>query len=410
MRVGIIGGGISGLCTAISLHAVGIDCQLFDSSPTPKTLGVGINLLPHAVQALDELEIYDALKSLAIEPKHLLYCDRWGNRIWQEHLGEHAGLASPQVSIQRERLLSTLWDAATKRLGPNSILSGMSLVNFEQLETNVSLQLSNVASNSITTQEFDVLVAADGINSAVRKSFYPKEQGPTISGISMFRGVAKSNPILDGSTIVVAGDMPGMKFVAYPLTTSDSQFEQEINWVLEIASSQGESSDLPIQKQVPIADVLEHLGPWQIPFLDIRKLIESSHLIVRNPMVDRPPVSRWSFDRVTLLGDAAHPMFPMGMNGGSQSILDGVVLAKHLAKKCDPCEALKDYERERLEPLNKIVLANRSCGPEEIMVLAHKLAPTGFVDIKDVISIEKLEEIVNTYKALTTTNKSNLFD
>jgi 5-methylphenazine-1-carboxylate 1-monooxygenase len=125
-------------------------------------------------------------------------------------------------------------------------------------------------------------------------------------------------------------------------------------------------------------------------------------------MSDRDPLPRWSFDRITLLGDAAHPMYPIGSNGASQAILDAECLAQSLSNAEDIIGGLKAYEGVRLEATKNIVLQNRQMGPEQVMQIVEDRAPNGFTDLYDVISRAELEEVAARYKKVAAFEKETL--
>src|SRR5262249_12129296 len=117
------------------------------------------------------------------------------------------------------------------------------------------------------------------------------------------------------------------------------------------------------------------------------------------PLVDRDPVDRWTFGRVTLIGDAAHPMQPTGSQAGSQAIIDARVLTQALATILDPLQALARYDAIRRPALNDITLRNRRLGPEAAMQIVEERAPNGFARIEDVISREEMETISRSFHA-----------
>ena len=139
---------------------------------------------------------------------------------------------------------------------------------------------------------------------------------------------------------------------------------------------------------------------WKFDFLDIPSLIEAAETIYEFPMCDRDPVSQWSFGRLTLLGDAAHPLYPIGSNGATQAILDSLALSEALLKSSSVPAALKEYELARQPPTAGICLANRGNGPDEVLQIAYERAPDGFKDINDVVSAEEILEVGRAYKQL----------
>lgn len=371
LRVTVVGGGIAGLTCALSLHAAGFEPHVCESARAVEAVGVGINLLPHAVRELSELGLARELASVALPPQRLSYRDRTGEALWEEPLGTAAGYHWPQYSVHRGRLQMLLLAAVRERLGPDAVRAGLRLRRFEQGAGGVRSHFLNRANGRSVTEEADVLVGADGIDSAVRAQLYPDEGPAQGNGVHMWRGVAPHPHILDSRTIVVAGGTPGAKFVAYPIEDpAATGGDALMNWVLEVRHGPSPAPPHVTGRSVTIAEARAGTASWNLPWIDLNRLVEHSSAILEYPMLDRDPLPRWSFGRVTLLGDAAHPMFPMGMNGGSQSIVDTRVLAWCLTRENDPVAALRRYDRMRRPTVNAVVLANRGLGPEEIIAQA----------------------------------------
>jgi 5-methylphenazine-1-carboxylate 1-monooxygenase len=392
MRVAIIGGGIGGLATALSLHAAGIDCDVYEAVPQIKPLGVGINLLPHAVRELSELGLADALAATAIETEKLIYANRFGQEIWQEPRGRAAGYNWPQFSIHRGALQVILLEAVTSRLGPSRIHTGAQARR---------AGASSVTFQSGETVEADVIVAADGIHSALRAQFYPDEGPPKWNRRVLWRGVTEAEPFLGGRTMVMAG-YQNQKFVCYPISReATARGRSLINWIAELRI--GGMADWRREdwnRAGRLEDFLPDFESWHFGWLDVPAVIRGASHIFEYPMVDRDPVARWTFDRVTLLGDAAHPMHPIGSNGASQAILDARILAHALATTRSINAALALYEDNRRPGTSRLVLANRANGPEQVMQTVHERAPNGFTQLSAVVSVEELETTAERYKQI----------
>jgi 5-methylphenazine-1-carboxylate 1-monooxygenase len=392
MRVAIIGGGIGGLATALSLHAAGIDCDVYEAVPQIKPLGVGINLLPHAVRELSELGLADALAATAIETEKLIYANRFGQEIWQEPRGRAAGYNWPQFSIHRGALQVILLEAVTSRLGPSRIHTGAQARR---------AGASSVTFQSGETVEADVIVAADGIHSALRAQFYPDEGPPKWNRRVLWRGVTEAEPFLGGRTMVMAG-YQNQKFVCYPISReATARGRSLINWIAELRI--GGMADWRREdwnRVGRLEDFLPDFESWHFGWLDVPAVIRGASHIFEYPMVDRDPVARWTFDRVTLLGDAAHPMHPIGSNGASQAILDARILAHALATTRSINAALALYEDNRRPGTSRLVLANRANGPEQVMQTVHERAPNGFTQLSAVVSVEELETTAERYKQI----------
>jgi 2-polyprenyl-6-methoxyphenol hydroxylase-like FAD-dependent oxidoreductase len=247
------------------------------------------------------------------------------------------------------------------------------------------------------------LVGADGINSAVRARLHPGEGAPLWNGVRMWRGVAETAPFLDGRTQVVAGSNTDAKFVAYPISQRlDAQGWALVNWVAEVrVSGDARTETADWNRHGRLDDVLPHFADWRFGWLDVPALITESAEILEYPMVDRDPLPWWGRGRVNLLGDAAHPMYPIGSNGGSQAIIDARVLAYELARADDLGEGLARYEAARRETTNAIVLACRDMPADRVLHTVAERAPHGFDRIEDVLSDDELATIDGSYLKTT---------
>jgi 2-polyprenyl-6-methoxyphenol hydroxylase-like FAD-dependent oxidoreductase len=258
----------------------------------------------------------------------------------------------------------------------------------------------------------DLLVAADGIHSLVRRRLYPRQGPPSWNGIMLWRGAVEHEPFLTGQSMIIAGGMTA-KFVLYPISNEVSDpGKQLINWA--VAVKLGDGSVPPPRREDwnrkgDLAELLSHIeGTFHLDVLDPVELIHSTGEFYEYPMCDRDPLPRWSHDRVTLLGDAAHPMYPVGSNGASQAILDARCLARHLASATSVEAALAAYDWERRRPTAEIVFQNRSGGPERVIDLVEARAPQGFQRLEDVASHEELEAIVKGYSKVAGFEKAQV--
>src|SRR5437867_845057 len=200
MKVLINGAGIGGLTMALSLDAVGIECELFERSRSIRELGVGINVLPHAVRELAELGLLEALDRVGNRTLELIYANRFGQEIWREPRGIEAGYNYPQFSIHRGRLQRILYDAARVRIGDDRIHAAHQLQDFAQDNRGVTatfLRRDDSSAETVTARG-DALIAADGINSAVRRACNPDEGPPVWNGVMMWRGAVEYTPFLTG--------------------------------------------------------------------------------------------------------------------------------------------------------------------------------------------------------------------
>lgn len=398
MRIVIAGAGIGGLSAAIALHALGHEIVVLEAAPEILPLGVGINLLPHAAQVLDRYDLLGDLSAASVATRELAYFNRHGQRIWSEPRGRFAGFAAPQLSLHRGGLQLGLYAAARARLGAAQIILGQRVVGFEQGEQGVRVN-AQARDGAAAVVQGDLLIAADGIHSAIRAGFYPSEGPPAYSGRVLWRGLTHAAPFLGGATMIMAGHQ-NQKFVAYPIGPVEADGRQPINWIAELPVAQMLNRE-DWNRRGQLADFLPPFEAWTFDWLDVPALVRGAQAVFEFPMVDRDPVPRWSHGRVTLLGDAAHPMYPIGSNGASQAILDAAALARALAQAPDGVAALAAYEAERLPATAAIVRANRGNGPEQCMQLAEERAPGGFASIEAVFAPGELQAIADSYKALT---------
>jgi 2-polyprenyl-6-methoxyphenol hydroxylase-like FAD-dependent oxidoreductase len=410
-KILIAGAGIGGCTTALALHAAGFhDVEIFEASSSLTTLGVGINVQPSAVLILRNLGLLDALEKTGIKTQELNFYNRHGDQVLSERRGMEAGYAVPQISIHRGEFQMLLLSAVKERLGEEVLHLNHALTGFDQDEKDITARFSQRRDGmpaDLSSVTGDILIAADGINSTARKLLYPDEGPPRFSGRMLWRGCIECPPYLTGASMIWAGHAD-QKFIAYPISQrSGDQGKSMVNWIAELRTRGKDDVDLTPPKTDWTKAVNKNVfvGPfetWKCGGLLVKDLINSTEKVFEFPMSDRDPVERWSFGRLTLMGDAAHAMYPIGSNGASQAIIDAETLAKHLSSTTSPSmaveEALKAYELERLPPTAKIVMANRANGPDHVLQLAEERAPDGFSNVYDVIPKEELEEIGRVYK------------
>ncbi|MEV0717724.1 flavin-dependent oxidoreductase [Asanoa sp. NPDC050611] len=403
MRALVIGGGIGGFATALSLHEVGVECEVFEQSREIRELGVGINLLPHATRELAALGLLDALDAVGVRTHELIYTNRLGQEIWREPRGLAAGHDVPQFSIHRGALQGVLHAAARERIGAERIHPGHRLVNVAQSAHGVTATFAVAGSGATTEVRGDLLVAADGIHSTVRRLLYPAEGPPSWNGVLIWRGAVPYPRFLTGRSMIVAGGLDRAKLVLYPISHRDGPETPLLNWA--VCVKLGDGSQPPPRREDwnrpgRLDEVLPHVErEFRLSMVDIADVVRTAGECHEFPMCDRDPVPRWSFGRVTLLGDAAHPMYPMGSNGAAQAILDARCLAPLLAETGDVAAALRAYEAARLPATARIVHDNRRGGPERVIDLVAERAPDGFTRIDEVASRAELEAIVTGYAA-----------
>jgi 2-polyprenyl-6-methoxyphenol hydroxylase-like FAD-dependent oxidoreductase len=399
-QIAIIGAGITGLTAALSLHRAGARVTVYESVPVIEPLGVGINLLPHSVQALAGLGLRERLERHAVLTSHLRYHAKNGRTIWSEPRGVAAGYTVPQYSIHRGDLQMVLLAAVHAELGPRAVVTGHCLTAVEQDGDRVRAHFRDPATAAdLPAREADLLIGADGLHSAVRAQLNPDEGNPVYAGQVLWRGVTRRPPFADGRTMVMIGN-DDLKAVIYPIRTHAPD-DQLVNWIAERR----------IDKSLPAnradwnrpgdrADFLPWFESWRFDWLDVPALFSGPGPCWEFPMADRDPLSRWTVGRITLMGDAAHVMRPNGSNGASQGILDAICLAEQLREYADPLEALESYEAIRRPLTTALTLANRRTGPEIVLRMVEERCPDGFEDIHDHFSIAELEAIANSYKQI----------
>jgi 2-polyprenyl-6-methoxyphenol hydroxylase-like FAD-dependent oxidoreductase len=397
LPVVIVGGGIGGLTAALCLHQRGIPVRVFERVPELKPLGVGINLLPHAARVIHELGLAETLAETAIQTARLSYFNKLGQPIWSEPRGVAAGYPVPQYSIHRGELHLLLYRAALERLGPTSVITGAGYETARQEGDEVIADIIRTDG----TGEFEVrgkaLIGADGIHSLVRRAMYPNEGLPRFAKRILWRGTTEAEPFLDGRTMIMAG-YQDQKFVAYPISQPLAKRGRSlINWIAELSVPYDSPPPQDWNAEVPKSRFAPRFADWKFPWLDAPKLIDAASVVYEFPLVDRDPLPSWTNGRISLLGDAAHPMYPIGSNGASQAILDAEALANAFQRH-DVAPALAEYEAARRPATSKIVLLNRQNGPEQVMQIAEDRAPNGFKHVNDVIPQSELEEIAARYK------------
>lgn len=409
MDVLVVGGGVGGLTLGLMLHERGIPCRIFEAAPELKPLGVGINLLPHATKELGELGLEPALAKVAVTTLDARFYNRFGQLAYAEPLGRHAGYDWPQFSIHRGDLHEALLDAFRARAGADRYVLGHQCVAVDQEADGVTVRFQDPLTKAeLPPVRGSAAIGSDGIHSAVRKQLYPHEGPPLYSGINMWRGVTRWKPIETGASMIRVGWLSTGKIVIYPIRNNiDAEGRQLVNWACEVETPKYKTRDW--NRPGRLEDFMWAYQDWKFDWLDVPAFIRASEGILEYPMVDQDPLQRWSFGRVTLLGDAAHPMYPRGSNGGGQAILDARALADALAAEADPVFALKAYEARRLEATAKVVWSNRTTPPDRILREIYlRSGDRPFENIDDVISREELIRITDAYKRVAGYTKEGL--
>ena len=401
MKAIIVGGGIGGLTTALMLRSRGISCELYEQSETIRELGVGINTLPHAIRELAGLGLLDKLDEVAIRTYELFYLTRHGQQVWHEKRGLDAGHDVPQFSVHRGRLQGVIHQAVIDRLGADAIRTGCRLGSFTQDEGGVSAYFFDRSGSHVHTARGDILIGADGIHSKVREMLFPDEGGPCWNGLMLWRGATDWPAFLTGRSMIIAGGL-NAKAVIYPIAPGSSPASRLTNWAVLVRIGDGSSPPPRREGWSNLGrrdEMMPYVTSFTIPQVDFAGLINATPEFWEYPCCDRDPLPYWSSGRVTLLGDAAHPRYPVGSTGASQAILDARCLADMLARSEHPRQALAAYERQRLPMTADIVASNRRGGPEGVIDAVEQLAPQGFTDVDAILNYEAREAIVRGYAA-----------
>ena len=396
----VVGGGIGGLTLALELHRIGVPVRVFEAVPEVAQVGVGITVLPHATRVLAELDLLDDLTARGVPTVESVFYNRFGQFVYREPTGLAAGLAWPQMAMHRADLYDVLLIAARERLGEDRLTFGARFVRADQDERSVTASFEH-ADGRESTATGSVLIGCDGIHSVVRKQLHPQDPTPLYQGFNMWRGVTPWRPFLSGASMLRVGWYASGKLTIYPCRDAvDAEGNQLMNWIAAIETDRDIERDWG--REGRLEDFLPVFEDWTFDFLDVPALLRSAQSILEYPMVDQEPLERWTFGRVTLLGDAAHPLVPRGSNGAGQAIVDCRALATAFASTGDRVEALQRYEAERRPKTSEIVYRNRANPPDAILrEVCLRTGDQPFERLEDVISQQELDEMSEGYRHLT---------
>ncbi|BDU21162.1 FAD-dependent monooxygenase [Dyella sp. GSA-30] len=393
-KIVIAGAGIGGLSCALALHARGFsNITLLEAASEFRRVGVGINIQPLAIAELALVGLNDQLDRFGIRTRALDYCDSHGQRLGTELRGIGAGHRFPQYSLHRGDLQHMLLEAVRDRLGDQSIIRGARIDRFREEKDGVIVESRHATSGAQRTLISDLLIGAEGWRSNVRAQLHPEAMAVRHARVQMWRGVTEINEFLDGETMIVANDNQTRRLIAYPISAAHrSEGKALINWVCLVPDALLPASALnsPVKERASVEEVLDQYKHWRMEWLDLEKLLGGSANVYRDSMVDREPLTYWGTGRVTLLGDAAHLMYPVGAHGGSQAILDGFTLADALTESDDVTSALRCYEAVRQPATSQVVHANRD----------RDAAERAMADRSEQEKAAALTNITQTYNAI----------
>lgn len=401
-EVMIVGGGIGGLTLALELDRVGIRSTVYEAVTQAAPIGVGITVLPHATRVLWELGLADPLLARCLVTEESLFYNRFGQFVYREEVGTRSGVKWPQLSVHRGDLYQVLLDTALERLGPDRVRFGHRMLRAWE-EGNRAVAEFAVADDggaSSCVESADALVGADGIHSALRRQLYPDEGEPLYQGINMWRGVTLWPPFLSGASMLRVGWYTSGKLTIYPCRPADHHGKQLMNWIAAFYTPHRLERDWGRRGRVE--DFLPTFADWKFDFLDVPGVLAAAEEVLEFPMVDQEPLPRWTFGRLTLLGDAAHPMVPRGSNGAGQAIVDCRVLAESLAKAGSVQEGLAAYEAVRRPATAEVVYRNRANPPDAILrEVCERTQDRPFSDLESVISEQELRSLSEGYRDAT---------
>lgn len=401
MKVIIAGGGIAGLTAALSLQKIGIEVLVFESVKKISPMGVGINILPHASRELYALGLKAELDRFAIRTTSMKYFTRRGVEVISVDCGEYAGYKWPQYSLHRGEFQMMLLNAFKQRAGEDKVIAGHALADFEQSADSVTAKFIDPGSKElIRTETADLLIAADGLHSVIRKKLYPNEGKPVYAKIICYRGALETESYLDGRSMIICGDKR-LRVVSYPMSdTLRQQGSGHINWIAVVPAESDSVGREDWRQQARPEKLMQLYKDWDFDWINIPKIIGSTKEIFEFPLYDRDPLQQWTFDRVTLIGDAAHPLIPVSSSGAVHAIIDGRALAYALGTHKDPLEGLKAYESDRLEKANRVVVASRNNGPDEVLeIVANECGDAE--NIHDYLDKARLQAVIDDFRELS---------
>lgn len=399
MTVLIAGAGIAGLTLGLTLHQIGVPFRVFEAVGALRPLGVGINLQPNAVRELQDLGLGAELDRIGVRTRQYGFYSKTGKPIWEEPRGLAAGYKWPQYSIHRGRLQMLLADTLVARAGAGCLVTGQRATGFATGDDAAQLHL--MAETGAQVETGALIVAADGIHSALRAQMYPHEGPPIWKGAILWRGTTQAPEFFGGAAMALAGH-DSQRIVAYPISAPDPDSGLvTMNWIAELRRDPGAGWNREDwNRRADLADFAPAFAGWRFDWLDVPALIDGAAEVFEYPMVDRDPLPRWTEGRVTLMGDAAHPTYPVGSNGASQAIVDARVIGAEIRRHGPTPAALAAYEAQVRPRTTAVGLANRGKGPDAVMQMVEDRCGGMFDDIDTVVPRAELAAHAEHYKRL----------
>ena len=395
----IAGGGIAGMTLALTLHQIGVPCRVLESVAQILPLGVGINLQPNAVRELYDLGLgADRLDAIGLQAREWALVGRNGHDVYAEPRGLLAGYRWPQYAVHRGQLQMMLYEEVLRRLGPDAVVLGQRVTGYRQDAAGVTA-LVEARDGSSREVRGSLLVAADGLHSAIRAQMYPQQPPIQWGGAILWRGTTPGVAIRSGSSFVGLGSLRH-RVVLYPISPADPATGlSTINWIAEITvNNEGGWTQGDWNRRVSVNDFIHHFEGWNYGWLDVPAMLRGAKEVFEYPMIDRDPVPSWVDGRVALMGDAAHVMYPVGSNGASQAIVDARVIGASMVQHGVRPEALQAYDQRLCKDISALVLRNRGAGPFGLLGLVDDRCGGVFEHINDVIPQAERDEFMARYK------------
>lgn len=385
-KIVIAGAGIGGLCAALALAKQGFEVVVYEQSQQLGEVGAGLQLSPNAMHVLQALGVAEKIKAKAFRPESAVMRHfKTGNTYFTVPLGECAThkYGADYLHIHRADLHAVLHDESVKL--KVSIHLGQIVQSYQQTPQNLTIQLGNGES-----LEADLLIGADGIKSKVHACMLGQTPAQ-FTGQVAWRGVVEANKLPKGLIKPNANLWvgPGKHFVSYYLRGGDLvnfvAVEERTDWQKESWNEQGN-----------IKELRASFAGWHP---EVTELLAANEQCFLWALFGRQPLSQWTEQRVTLLGDACHPMLPFLAQGAAMAIEDSYVLAHCLTNASNTQAALKTYQEQRLSRTRDIQLGARKNASLYHMSSTFERAKLGIlsglssIGLSDKLAANKLDSI-----------------